>query len=313
MSCVRATQPLARVAEHPDGLPATADGTDPFPIVRTRASIAIIPDDGPDLLAATRDHRQCLSRASARLANAVAASNCRKRTMLYAAAVKAKIQVTSASPRCRKLAGAADRFHQPEALLRPLPLLLTDGVARMARRPAIDRTAPGRRILCHVWGHLHRAQFGREVARVVGFVAAGKRDAPLTGDGFEHHQRHPEPHEPAKQQVVVESDQSAGARCESCTSPAAAAPARASRAGSTGGRNSHRACRSGATAAPARDRDPADGPQRVIRRHSRPQRHAAEHRSRLFVGSTHRSAPFVSGIMVVRRDLHEVLTFSAAR
>src|SRR5687768_5621811 len=38
-----------------------------------------------------------------------------------------------------QLAEVADRFHPAEALFHQLPLLLTDGIARMACRPAIDR------------------------------------------------------------------------------------------------------------------------------------------------------------------------------
>jgi hypothetical protein len=58
--------------------------------------------------------------------------------------------------------------------------------------------------------------------------------------------------------------------------------------------------------------DAPDRPQWMIRRHPLLQRDVAKHRSRLLVGSTHRSAPFVSGSMVVRSDRYVVLTFSAA-
>ena len=58
--------------------------------------------------------------------------------------------------------------------------------------------------------------------------------------------------------------------------------------------------------------DAANRAQRMIRRHPLLERHVAEHRSRLLVGSTHQAAPFVSGSMVVRMARHVVLTFSAA-
>jgi hypothetical protein len=58
--------------------------------------------------------------------------------------------------------------------------------------------------------------------------------------------------------------------------------------------------------------DPADRPERMVLRDALLQRYVTEHRSRLLVGSTHLSAPFVSGSMVVQSDRHVALTFSAA-
>ncbi len=60
--------------------------------------------------------------------------------------------------------------------------------------------------------------------------------------------------------------------------------------------------------------DVPDGPQRMVRRDPVLQRHIAEHRSGLLVGSTHRLAPFRCGSMVVRGDPYVdplSLTFSA--
>jgi hypothetical protein len=59
---------------------------------------------------------------------------------LYAAAVKVKIQATFGPPRCRSLQ-QTDRLHPPKDFFDQLALPLTDRVARMPRRPAIDGTA----------------------------------------------------------------------------------------------------------------------------------------------------------------------------
>src|SRR5947209_1166432 len=59
-----------------------------------------------------------------------------------------------------QLAQQADGLHPAEALLDQLPLLLTDGVARMTGRPGIDRTATMRRlgILGDMRGDAHLAE-----------------------------------------------------------------------------------------------------------------------------------------------------------
>ena len=91
--------------------------------------------------------------------------------MLYAAAVKVKIQVDQRPAAMAQLAQAADGLHPAEALLDQLALPLTDGVAGMARRAAIDRAAAGaRRVLRDMRRDVHRAQLGDEVARVVRLV-----------------------------------------------------------------------------------------------------------------------------------------------
>jgi hypothetical protein len=50
----------------------------------------------------------------------------------------------------------------------------------------------------------------------------------------------------------------------------------------------------------------------MIRRHPFFERHVAEHRPRLLVGSTHQAAPFECRSIVVRMARPVVLTFSAA-
>ena len=94
--------------------------------------------------------------------------------MLYAAAVKVKIQVTKRPATMPQLPQAADGLQPAEALLHELPFLLTDGVAGMPGRAAIDRAAPmDALVYCATCGVTDMARrFFDEIARVIGLTAA---------------------------------------------------------------------------------------------------------------------------------------------
>src|SRR2546422_463599 len=79
--------------------------------------------------------------------HAVASSNRRSRTMLYAAAVKVKTQFTNAPSAMTEFPQTTDGLHPAEALLDELPLLLTDHIAGVSRRPRVDRAPAAGRVL----------------------------------------------------------------------------------------------------------------------------------------------------------------------
>ena len=82
-----------------------------------------------------------------------------------------------------------DRLQPSENLLDPLPLLRADPIARVPRRPLIDR-APARpiRVLRPVRRHSHIAALRYEIFGVVRLVAS-HRHAMLARNLLQHHQR----------------------------------------------------------------------------------------------------------------------------
>src|SRR5262249_60974056 len=78
-------------------------------------------------------------------------------------------------PAVTRLAKQPDRLGPAEDLLHALPLLLTDGIAGMAGRPAIDRTAAVRGVLGHMGRDLALPQGRDKARRVVALVGAERR------------------------------------------------------------------------------------------------------------------------------------------
>src|SRR3954447_18135695 len=69
-----------------------------------------------------------------------------------------------------QFAKPADGLDPSKGLLDELALALTDGIARMARRAAIDAAAPLRGVLCHMRRDVHLPQGRDECRHVVPFV-----------------------------------------------------------------------------------------------------------------------------------------------
>src|SRR6516165_3966308 len=69
-----------------------------------------------------------------------------------------------------QLAESAHRLQPSEDLFNALALPLTDGVARMPRRAAVDRTPAVRVVLRDMRGDLPVAQLGHKVLRIVVLV-----------------------------------------------------------------------------------------------------------------------------------------------
>jgi hypothetical protein len=76
-------------------------------------------------------------------------------------------QPTFSIPRCLTFRIKAIVFSQPKALLDSLPLLLTDRISGMPRRPFINRAASAARaVLRYMWCDVQVPAFRYEVPRV---------------------------------------------------------------------------------------------------------------------------------------------------
>src|SRR5450755_4845879 len=85
-----------------------------------------------------------------------------------------------------QFAQQCDVLQPAEALLDPLPLLLTDGITGMPRSARIDRTAARTGcVLRHVRGHIRVVTFVDKLRSVISLVAA-HRDAPVARYLLQH-------------------------------------------------------------------------------------------------------------------------------
>ena len=70
------------------------------------------------------------------------------------------------------LAHASHRLGPAEGLLDPFANTQADGIAGMARGPAINRRTPPIGILRHMRCHVDLTEFGHEILRIKAFIAA---------------------------------------------------------------------------------------------------------------------------------------------